>query len=234
MYGNDAKCRPSLASDGAICKYFAAWGALSIAAHSFTSLKINWYVAFDIHCWITITTLMWQTQFSQLGYIRAISHFVLPVIIFLIAPYDCTDQLKWINLPSSSAPCANCCVTYRASWLPELTLCFCSILSGAVESNNCVSCSVIMQCSRFLSGLYWNLDPVPLQWLSPSVSEEPMLSPSPCEFPPLQLSFLAGSYLSFRHYIPSFLFCPLLPLFSHLSQFSYLCTSIALSCVPSA
>ncbi len=91
---------------------------------------------------------------------------------------------------------------------PNSLFVFCSTLSGTVESNNCVSCSVIMRSSLFLSGLYWNLDPVPLQWLSPSISVELMVSPSPCEFPPLQRNYpfsprCAPSQLSiFPLYLP--------------------------------
>ena len=137
---------------------------------------------------------------------------------------------------------------------PGSLVVFCSSLSGAVESNNCVSGFVIMRCSLFLSGLYWNLDPVPLQWLSPSVSEELMVSPSPCEFPPLQLNYpfspyctlsqlfnisspaslssrlISASPLHFPHLAPPVLFLLPSPV-SPLSQFSlasYLSTSIAL------
>ncbi len=179
-----------------VCKYSVGWGF--IAVHSFNSLKINWYVTFDFHCWITLMTLMWQTQFSQLGRIRVRSHFVPPVIILLIAPCDCTGQLKWISLPSSSPLfCHQIVVSFvEHHGCPGSLFVFCSTLSGAVESNNCVSCCVIMRCSLFLSGLYWNLDPVPLQWLSPSVSEELMVSPSPCEFPPLQLNYPFSPYCS--------------------------------------
>lgn len=62
---------------------------------------------------------------------------------------------------------------------PSSLFVFCCALSAAVGSNNCVSCSVIVRRSLFLSGLYWNLDLVPLWWLSPSVSGELMISPLP-------------------------------------------------------
>ena len=116
---------------------------------------------------------------------------------------------------------------------PGSLVVFCSSLSRAVESNNCVSGFVIMRCSLFLSGLYWNLDPVPLQWLSPSVSEELMVSPSPCEFPPLQLNYPFSPYCTlsqlsiFPLQLPYLLALSLLhhyisPILLPLSYFSYL------------
>lgn len=206
-------------------------------------------------------TLMWQTQFSQSGYIRGRSHFVPPIIIVLIAHCDCTHQLKQINPPpiQFTTFCHWIVVSFIEHYgcPSSLFVFFCSPLSGAVESNNCVSCCVIMCCSLFLLGLYWNLDPVPLQWLSPSVSEELMVSPSPCEFSPLQLNYpsfslllsfstfnisslashISPPYLSFTTIFPpscSLCLTPLPPPFSTRSQFSlasYPSTSIALLCL---
>lgn len=142
---------------------------------------------------------------------------------------------------------------------PSSLFVFCCALSGAVGSNNCVSCSEIARCSLFLSALYWNLDLVPLWWLSPSVSEELMVSPSPLWIssssaelsllPPLILNFQyflsSLAFLSARHISPWPLHFPPLALFvlfsiaspfSPLSNFtlaSYLSSSIALFCFTS-
>lgn len=131
---------------------------------------------------------------------------------------------------------------------PSSLFVFCCALSGAVGSNNCVSRSVIVRCSLFLSALYWNLDLVPLWWLSPSVSGELMVSPSP-----LWIFSSSAEFLNFQYFLSSlyllsislpghYIFFILLSLsyspapFSPLSIFplaSYLSSSIALYCLTS-
>lgn len=262
LYGNAAKCLPSLAFNAAVCKRSVGWGALSVAALSFNSLNINWYVTFDSHCWITLMTLMWQTQFSRPGCIRVSKSFCP-------SPHYLPHRTLWLHRPikTNKPPiqftpfCHQIVLSLiEHHGCPSSLFVFCSTLSGAVESNNCVSCSAIVRCSLFLSALYWNLDLVPLRWLSPSVSEELMVSPSPCEFPPLQLNYPFSPYCSLSHlsifpilwlfylftsslpdhYIFSILLSLCLTLlpspFSTLSQFSlpsYLFTSIALFCLQS-
>lgn len=191
-------------------------------------------------CCIALATFVRQIQFSRLGCIR-----VNPFIVFLITPNDCRNQLKLITLSSSSNLflTSNCCVINRASRPPEPALCFFgSTLSGAVESNNSVSCSVIV----FSVSLYWNLDLVPPQWLSLYVSEELMVSPSSVNFhlssqiihspPLLYFSTCNMSYpLSVLWTTCSLLFPipPPFPPLSQLSPVSYLSTWNTPFCLPS-